>query len=88
MEKLWKKIKQHETHLHYFPSSAALTGKVEQALLKLSTNAPGVFLRSAAYQPNWLRLLKSMCQTIFFLKTDINLSCAGFGVICARNPYQ
>ena len=39
MEKLWKKIKQHETHLHYFPTFAALTGKVEQALLKF-TNAP------------------------------------------------
>jgi transposase len=33
IEKLWKKIKQQETHLHYFPTFAALTEKVEQALL-------------------------------------------------------
>jgi transposase len=39
IEKLWKKIKQPETHLHYFPTFAALTEKVEQALLKF-TNAP------------------------------------------------
>ena len=39
IEKLWKKIKQQETHLHYFPTFEALTEKVEQALLKF-TNAP------------------------------------------------
>jgi transposase len=39
IEKLWKKIKQHDTHLHYFPTFAALTNKVEQALLKF-TNTP------------------------------------------------
>jgi transposase len=33
IEKLWKKIKQHETHLHHFPTFEALTEKVEQALL-------------------------------------------------------
>ncbi len=33
IEKLWKKIKQHDTHLHYFPTCEALTEKVEQALL-------------------------------------------------------
>jgi transposase len=33
IEKLWKKIKQHDTHLHYFPTFEALTEKVEQALL-------------------------------------------------------
>ena len=32
IEKLWKKIKQQETHLHYFPTFEALTEKVEQAL--------------------------------------------------------
>jgi transposase len=36
MEKLWKKIKQQETHLHYFPTFEALTEKVEQALRKLA----------------------------------------------------
>ena len=34
IEKLWKKIKQHETHLHYFATYEALTAKVESALLK------------------------------------------------------
>lgn len=33
IEKLWKKIKQQDTHLHYFPTFEALTEKVEQALL-------------------------------------------------------
>jgi transposase len=32
IEKLWKKIKQQDTHLHYFPTFEALTEKVEQAL--------------------------------------------------------
>jgi transposase len=39
IEKLWKKIKQQDTHLHYFPTFDALTAKVEQALLKFA-NAP------------------------------------------------
>jgi transposase len=39
IEKLWKKIKQQETHLHYFPTFAALTDKVEQALLTFA-NTP------------------------------------------------
>ncbi len=39
IEKLWKKIKQHETHMHYFPTFTALTEKVEQALLTFA-NAP------------------------------------------------
>jgi transposase len=39
IEKLWKKIKQHDTHLHYFPTFEALTEKVEQALLTFA-NAP------------------------------------------------
>ena len=37
IEKLWKKIKQQDTHLHYFPTFEALTDKVEQALLKFAT---------------------------------------------------
>ena len=39
IEKLWKKIKQAETHLHYFPTFDALTEKVEQALIRFE-NAP------------------------------------------------
>jgi transposase len=34
IEKLWKKSKQQDTPLHYFPTFEALTDKVEQALLK------------------------------------------------------
>jgi transposase len=36
IEKLWKKIKQQDTHLHYFPTFETLTNKVEQALLKFA----------------------------------------------------
>lgn len=36
IEKLWKKIKEHDTHLHYFPDFAALTTKVDSALLKFA----------------------------------------------------
>jgi transposase len=39
IEKLWKKIKQQDTPLHYFPTFEALTEKVAQALLKFA-NAP------------------------------------------------
>ena len=35
IEKLWKKIKQQETHLHYFPTFEALTKKVEQAPIQV-----------------------------------------------------
>lgn len=36
IEKLWKKVKDQETHLHYFPTFEALTHRVEQALLKFA----------------------------------------------------
>jgi transposase len=36
LEKLWKKSKQPDTHLHYFPTFEALTEKVEQARLKVT----------------------------------------------------
>jgi DDE superfamily endonuclease len=36
IEKLWKKIPQQDTHLHYFPTFEALTAKVEQALRKFA----------------------------------------------------
>ena len=39
VERLWKKLKQQETHLHYFPTFGALAEKVEQALLRFE-NAP------------------------------------------------
>lgn len=39
IEKLWKKIKDQDTHLHYFPDFAALTHRVEESLFKFA-NAP------------------------------------------------
>lgn len=36
IEKLWKKIKEQDTHLHYFPDFAALTDRVDAALLKFA----------------------------------------------------
>lgn len=33
IEKLWKKVKEYGTHLHYFPTFEALKDKVEQTLL-------------------------------------------------------
>ena len=33
IEKLWKKVKQKGTHLHYFPTFEDLKNKVEEALL-------------------------------------------------------
>lgn len=39
IEKLWKNVKKEGTHLPYFPTVAALTDKVEHALLKFA-NTP------------------------------------------------
>jgi len=39
IEKLWKKIKEQETPLHYFPTFESLKEKVEPALVKFA-NAP------------------------------------------------
>jgi transposase len=50
IEKLWKKIKQQDTHLHYFPTFEALTNKVEQALLKF-TNTPEEILALCSLPP-------------------------------------
>ena len=36
IEKLWKKLKEQETHLHYFPTFAGLTAEVEQALIRFA----------------------------------------------------
>jgi transposase len=43
IEKLWKKITQQDTHLHYFPTFEALAAKVEQALLTFA-NIPAEIL--------------------------------------------
>lgn len=34
IEKLWKKIKEKEVHLHYFPTFESLKNKVQEALLR------------------------------------------------------
>jgi len=36
IEKVWKKIKTEETHLHYFPTFESLTKKVDSALLSFA----------------------------------------------------
>ena len=33
IEKLWKKIKEKEIHMHYFPTFDSLKNKVEEALI-------------------------------------------------------
>ena len=43
IEKLWKKVKEYGTHLHYFPTFEALKDKVEQALLDFN-DAPSEVL--------------------------------------------
>lgn len=36
IERLWKKIKEQETHLHYFPTFESLVEKVDAALVKFA----------------------------------------------------
>lgn len=36
IEMLWKKIKEKEIHLHYFPTFESLTNKVEEAMLRFT----------------------------------------------------
>jgi transposase len=43
LEKLWKKVKNEGTHLHYFPTFDALTAQVEPALLMFA-NTPAEIL--------------------------------------------
>ena len=66
IEKLWKKIKQQDTHLHYFPTFEALTRKSSRPCSSLPMHRKKTS-HSAACQSNWLRLLKYIYQTIFFL---------------------
>ena len=54
IEKLWKKIKQQETHLHYFPTFEALTEKVEQALFTFA-NAPEEVLTLYGLPTEWAK---------------------------------
>ncbi len=42
IEKLWKKVKEQGTHLHYFPTVDALKDKVEQALLEFRNTPKAV----------------------------------------------
>ena len=43
IEKLWNKIKEHGTHLHYFPTFGSLIDTVEQALLDFKHAPSAVF---------------------------------------------
>lgn len=43
IEKLWKKVKEQGTHLHYFPTFESLKNKVEEALLEFK-NTPAEVL--------------------------------------------
>jgi len=36
IEQLWKKVKEQDTHLHYFPTFAALVERVDSALVKFA----------------------------------------------------
>lgn len=42
IEKLWKQIKQEDTHLVYFPTFEALREKVETALLRFARRAADI----------------------------------------------
>jgi len=44
IEKLWKKIKEGETHLHYFPTFESLMNRVDEAMVKFG-NAPAEVLK-------------------------------------------
>jgi transposase len=54
IEKLWKQIKQEDTHLHYFPTFEALTERVEQALLKFAT-VPEAVLALCGLPTEWAK---------------------------------
>lgn len=45
LEKLWKKVKKDGTHRQYFPTCAALTEKVEHALLKFAKTPEEILSR-------------------------------------------
>ncbi len=42
IEKLWKKIKEHGTHLHHFPTFDDLKNKVAEALVQFNDAADEV----------------------------------------------
>lgn len=50
IEKLWKKIKQHGTHLKYFPTFESLTNKVEEMLIDFEYAAKEVLALFGFYQ--------------------------------------
>jgi transposase len=50
IEKLWKKIKEKGTHLHYFPTFDALKEKVEEALIQFSNSKHEVLSLFGLYQ--------------------------------------
>jgi transposase len=52
IEKLWKRIKETEPHLHYFPTFESLVTKVEQAIARFQNTQEEILalcgLREAA----------------------------------------
>ena len=50
IEKLWKKVKEKGTHLHYFPTFQALKDKVEETLLDLENAKHEVLSLFGLYQ--------------------------------------
>lgn len=54
IEKLWKQIKQEDTHLHYFPTFEALTERVEHALRKFAT-VPEAVLALCGLPAEWAK---------------------------------
>ena len=70
IEKLWKKIKQHDTHLHYFPTSKALTKKVEQALHTFA-KAPEEILALCGLPTELAKAAREHCLKNLFLECYI-----------------
>lgn len=49
IEKLWKKIKEKEIHLHYFPTFESLKNKVEEALVRFKNLKPEILVLFGLY---------------------------------------
>jgi hypothetical protein len=54
---LWKKIKEKETHLHYFPTFESLKNKVNEALIRFD-DLKGEVLSFLAFTTEYLKKRK------------------------------
>ena len=50
IEKLWKKVKERGTHIHYFPTFEALKDKVEEVLLYFENTKQEVLVLFGLYR--------------------------------------